>query len=316
MDRLESRTLLSAPTIDGTLGDQVIADTQVLALFAGVVIDSPEDVVVTIEHEASHGVLAGSFEMIDGVHRFEGPASEATSALRGLRFDPTDGRVDVGETEETRFTITVTNADGEVVDDRTTVVSVAIDGTPRILGTLLEQSTTDTSSITPFANVQIASPGRDHAMHTLTIEMDNDAKGEIEGHGGFVTLRGTPDVLTEAIRSLVFVPASNRVTPGETETTGFTIDISIDGDRATDLGTTVISMSMNDAPVITGAGQTHLIGEHTAIAPFIDVAITDADRPGQMLEVTVTLDGNGSFHEDGLPVGDTVVVGGTASEVN
>ena len=72
--------------------------------------------------------------------------------------------------------------------------------------------------------------------------------------GGVYRFTGDAAAATAAIQGLFFDPAENRVAPGDTETTTFTITVN-DGvaTEAVDAGTTVISTSINDAPTLGNA---------------------------------------------------------------
>jgi len=76
------------------------------------------------------------------------------------------------------------------------------------------------------------------------------ASGFVDQTSGVYRFSGTAADATTAIRRLVFMPTENRVVPGATEDTTFTISVN-DGRRAavTDDTTVVHALSANDAPV-------------------------------------------------------------------
>ena len=107
----------------------------------------------------------------------------------------------------------------------------------------------------------------------------------------------------------MFDPADNRVAPGATETTAFTISVS-DGvaSAVTDNSTTVLSTSVNDAPVLDSTKVVSLVAENedagapvngqavgTAIESIVDFAtpagevdnVIDPD-PNALLGIVIT----------------------------
>ncbi|MGI4846593.1 MAG: Ig-like domain-containing protein, partial [Janthinobacterium lividum] len=95
--------------------------------------------------------------------------------------------------------------------------------------------------------------------------------------------------ITNALRAMVFTPAENRVAAGLAETTRFTLTATDQIQPTTDSVTTVRSKSINDAPVINGVQAAQASSDKLAISPFANVTFTDADRPGQTLDIVVKL---------------------------
>lgn len=123
---------------------------------------------------------------------------------------------------------------------------------PTITGAIPDQAVNDNALIHPFSNVTIGDIDGDNL--NVTIALDSSAKGTLSTvtlSGTTVTLSGTSVSVTADLRALTFNPTDNRVTPGQTETSSFTLTVS-DGLNTpiTDTITTVISTSINDAPVV------------------------------------------------------------------
>ena len=146
------------------------------------------------------------------------------------------------------------------------MVSTSVNDAPSIAGTVAGQAVNDSATLSPFAGVTIGDVDNPAQTLSVSVTLDTAAKGAFttlngftDAGGGVYTFSGTAAAATSAIQGLVFDPADNRVTPGSTETTIFTISVD-DGVAApvTDATTTVVSTSINDAPSIAGtvAGQT------------------------------------------------------------
>ncbi|MEO8428270.1 MAG: hypothetical protein ABI651_14265, partial [Verrucomicrobiota bacterium] len=150
----------SPPTISGIAAGQPINDNATIMPFSGVTIgdtDTPaQTLLVTVKMDnAAKGrfsALNGCIDLGDGVVSFSGTAAAATTAIRGLEFDPTDDRVLAGSTETTTFTITGSDAlDAAAVNSVTTVITTAVNGAAGIshIGTQFAMVNTATAAI-PF----------------------------------------------------------------------------------------------------------------------------------------------------------------------
>jgi hypothetical protein len=161
-----------------------------------------------------------------------------------------------------------------------------------VYGTVSNQAVTDKTTIQPFSNITIARLDLSQKF-TYTITLDTAAKGSLIGTignydstTGVYTITASPSVAQAAIRSTVFTPRNNAITPGSTETTTFTIKCS-DG-SISDSTTTVITTSINDPSIFGGAVANQTITDKAVIQPFANITITDVDY-NQSNTYTVTL---------------------------
>ena len=302
-----STSVNDAPSIAGTVAGQAVNDDATLNPFAGVSIGDVDNPAQTLSVSVTLDVAAkGAFTTLNGftdagggVYTFSGTAAAATSAIQGLVFDPTDNRVAPGSTETTTFTISVDDGVAAPVSDATTtVVSTSVNDAPSIAGTVAGQAVNDTATVSPFAGVSIGDVDNPAQTLSVSVTLDAAAKGAFttlngftDAGGGVYTFSGTAAAATSAIQGLVFDPTDNRVTPGSTETTTFTISVD-DGVAApvTDNTTTVVSTSVNDAPSIAGTVAGQAVNDTGTVSPFAGVTLGDVDNPAQTLSVSVTLD--------------------------
>ncbi len=180
---------------------------------------------------------------------------------------------------------------------------------PVLTGTLADQATLDTASLTPFATVSVTDNDTG-AGETVSIKLDSSAKGSFTAASlaatGFSTSDGgqtythvvdTPSLIQAALRGLVFQPATGRVAVGSTETTTFTISVN-DGVAApvSDSLTSVISTATNLAPTgITLSGKQFDINSH---GPSVIGALSTLDpNPGD--SHTYQVIGSNQFRIDG-----------------
>ncbi|MCA1857654.1 DUF4347 domain-containing protein [Massilia oculi] len=165
---------------------------------------------------------------------------------------------------------------------------------PTISGATPNQPVADTGAILPFIGIVFTDPDAG-ATETVTIRLDSAAKGAFTpsslAASGFSTVDGgltyvhapaSPSAIQAAVRTLSYQPAQNRVKPGLTETTTFTISIS-DGvaPAATNSVTTVVSQSVNDNPVFLPGGTVLSLAQNAAatdIKSLLRVADADPDQ--------------------------------------
>ncbi|MCX7084519.1 MAG: FG-GAP-like repeat-containing protein [Methylococcales bacterium] len=171
-----------------------------------------------------------------------------------------------------------------------TVDVTPVNDAPVIGGVTAVTNITDTATASPFSGFTIADVDSGASV-TVSVAVDVAAKGSFTvaslTASGFTTLDGgltythtadTPANAQTAIRALIFAPTANRVAPGNTETTTFTVSVN-DGiaTAVTDNSTTVVSSApTNTAPTVTNLNQT--IGyQVNNTASIADIVITDPD---------------------------------------
>ncbi|MES2207138.1 MAG: autotransporter-associated beta strand repeat-containing protein [Pseudomonadota bacterium] len=158
---------------------------------------------------------------------------------------------------------------------------------PTLSGSVAHQFTNDNTPLNPFASFIIEDTDGTQ-VQTLTVTLDIAAKGALSNlsggsytaNNGTYSFTGTASQAQAAIRALVFTPAPNRVNPGITDITTFTVSVNDGVAVATvDSITTVVATSVNTAPVITsnGAGEAASvsIAENTTTVAFVTAIDSD-----------------------------------------
>ncbi len=184
-------------------------------------------------------------------------------------------------------------------------VSIAVtslNDAPTVSGAVAGQAVGDNATISPFATFTVADVDLPVQTLAVSVALDTAAKGSFTtlngfaNAGGVYTFSGTAAAAQSAIRGLVFTPTANRVAPGLTESTSFTVSVS-DGIAAAVRSSTasVVSTSINDAPTLAAP----------AAATYVDTA-----APDRFSNTSGSLAGND------IDVGSTLsygVAGGTVS---
>ena len=251
--------------------------------------------IVTADNAGDVSVLFGfgdgTFQLKQSLLVGSGLYALAVADLNG------DGRLDIATSSGPTNTVSVMLGGSPT----TAGPSVAIANLLTIGGAVAAQTTTDKLTINPFSAVTIADANGTSPVETLTVTLDSAAKGVLSGTGGgsynaatgVYTVTGSAAAVTTAIRGLVFTPAANRVVPGATETTTFTISVNDSlAPAVANSTTTVVTTSVNDAPTISGTKVGQLLTDVQTLRPLSSVTIADID-PGQTETVTVTLDSAG-----------------------
>jgi cytochrome c peroxidase len=159
---------------------------------------------------------------------------------------------------------------------------------PVLAGVVGNQTQTTAASLKPFSAVTVTDATVPAQTLTVTVALDDAAKGTLSTLGGFTltapgvwTFSGTATAATTALRGLVFDHAPNRTPLGLTETTRFTIGVN-DGvattlfnDTTTIISTTVATPAItpiaSQSAVNAGASNPvtfSLAGLNTAAADF------------------------------------------------
>ncbi len=237
----------------------------------------------------------GSFAIVGNALRTNEIFDFETKPSYSVRIRVTDGG---GLSFEKVFDIYVTDANDA----------------PTIQGAAPGQTVNDNATISPFSGIAIEDA--DSATVTVKVTLDMAAKGgfsaaslsssgfaPLSGESGVYSRTGSPATVTEGIRELVFEPAANRVAPGLTETTMFSIEVDDGaGGEADDDTTTVISTSMNDAPTDIALSAANVAENEDAGAVVGTLSATDADT-GEVHSFSLTAgegdDDNAQFEISG-----------------
>ena len=305
---IEDAVTNAAPEIGGVAAGQAVNDDATVTPFSAVTIadDDGDDVSVTIAlDDAAKGAFTaaslGDFtDNLDGSYTLsERSAAAATTAIQALVFEPTENRVAPGTTETTTFTITVNDGTTDTVNDTTTVVSTSINDAPVIGGFMAGQAVDDNDTITPFAAATISDPDVGQTF-TITVTLDDADKGVLTNLGDFAETAPGSGVYEaiglanaaaaeSALRALLFNPAENRVAPGATETTTFTVAVSDGGATVDNDTTTIVSTAINDAPTATNMTQVVTYTEDPGGAVALDDIVVTEPDVGQDVTATLTL---------------------------
>jgi Ca2+-binding RTX toxin-like protein len=307
----------TAPAIAGTVAGQSTTHEAAIRPFATA---SVSDVnagasdTLTIAVSGEGGTLSGAgLVAVAGGYQLTGSASVITQELQALSFTANQGTPDTPST--TRFTLTdVSNEDPTpAIDATVSVTDTAPAVASKIGGLVAVQTTSDETSLKPFAGVTVTDPNGVPDSLAITLS-GGDADGLLSGGGlsktgaGSYALAATSAAaLTAELDALVFTPTAHQVAPGASVTTQITLSDSNGAGFTTTAAASVIATASNDAPSIAGtvAGQT--TQDNAAIAPFGSVTISDPDL-GAADSLTISLigadgsatDANGTLAGGGL----------------
>jgi len=131
-------TTNDAPTVSGTVADQAVNDNATISPFNAVVIGDADQPAQTLSVTVSLDSAKGTFTTLNGFtsagggsFTFSGIAVNATTAIQGLVYDPTDNRVKPGLTETNNLIIVVNDGHATpVTNDTTTVIATSINDAP------------------------------------------------------------------------------------------------------------------------------------------------------------------------------------------
>ena len=305
-----------APSLGGTFTTAgTVNDNATTTPFSGVTYTDPDggSYSVLIAYTAANGTLAGTgLTGSAGSYTVTGAnAAAVQSNLQGLVFTPAANQVAPSSTVQTTFTLTPNDGTVNGTADATTkVTATSINDAPTLGGAAAGQAVNDNATLSPFSAFTVADPDSGASV-TASIALDTAAKGAFTAasltSSGFSTADGgltythaaaTPSAMQAAIRALVYQPAANRVAPASTETTTFTVSIN-DGiaTAVTNNATTVVSTSINDAPVNTKPA-TQTTNEDTALVFSAGngnaLSVTDADVNTTLTTVISVAAGTGT----------------------
>jgi plastocyanin len=306
------------PTIVGTVANQAVNDNATISPFNGVTISDPDlsgepaTITVTLDNAANGQFTAASttgwtVDVAAGTYSFSGTRAQAQAALKALVFVPTNHQVIPGNTVTTVFTISLNDGGNPASDNNTSVVATAINNPPTIVGTVANQAVNDNATIQPFSGVTISDPDNPAEPATITVTLELPENGQftaasttgwtVNVAAGTYMFSGTRAQAETALEALVFAPTNHQVIPGNTVTTGFTINLNDGGNLATDSKTSVVATAINNPPTIVGALANQAVNDNATISPFASVTISDPDNSAEPATITVALDhaANGQF---------------------
>jgi hypothetical protein len=147
-----------------------------------------------------------------------------------------------------------------------------------LIGTQENQPVNDNATIDPFEHVLIAGdPGGDtvtisfNAANGILVDpnapSDNSVFEVLNGIGTY-TVNLSDAQLTAWVDALQFVPTAHQVAPGQTVTTGFTIQVqsAFGFLTLTDNATSVIATAVG--PIISGTQPNQAVNDNATIDPF------------------------------------------------
>ncbi|QCO18692.1 tandem-95 repeat protein (plasmid) [Azospirillum brasilense] len=196
---------------------------------------------------------------------------------------------------------------GYAIDTR----SPSGNSTPVVGGAVAGQAADDTANRLPFATMNIADNEASQAQTIVVTVRDSggtvgDSTGAFTGAsltasgfvkssvGTYTLIASSAAAAQAALRLLDFQPVANRAAPGYQETTTFSVTVTdADGASATNTTTSVVVLSVNDAPVLAQTLGSRNVDQGQAFSYTIPAgAFTDADT-GDSLTFSAT-SGDGS----------------------
>ncbi|BFU78688.1 hypothetical protein ALC152_19030 [Arcobacter sp. 15-2] len=144
---------------------------------------------------------------------------------------------------------------------------------PTITNATASQAVNDNATITPFSTITLADTDGDNLA--VTIALDDNAKGTLSS----TSIASTSVAAAQtALRAITFNPTDNRVAPGSTETTTFTITVNDGTTNSTPNNTTtIVSTSVNDAPTDITLSSASVAQSGGSNATVGTLGVTDAD---------------------------------------
>ncbi|MFH5948346.1 hypothetical protein [Roseomonas xinghualingensis] len=266
------------PLLSGIVVEQAVSDQATLQPFATSSYLDPDQGQTTTLTIALDKVTRGTFTNLngfvdnsDGTYTFVGTATAADAALRGLVFTPARHQAQPGQSILAKLTITHTDGVSPV-QTNVAYLKIVAENTAPELGGAAASSITDVQTVKPFLTMTVTDLDKG-AIVTVTVALDNPAKGSLTNLGGFVdngdgtySFTGAPGTVQSALRQLVFDPVDHRLPAQQTDTTRFTVTVS-DGTATTSDTTTAVTVTHTASNTPTN-GNDELVG--TAQADVID----------------------------------------------
>ncbi|HYG24795.1 MAG TPA: Ig-like domain-containing protein [Verrucomicrobiae bacterium] len=178
-------------------------------------------------------------------------------------------------------------SNGEVED-----YEILLNAAPAIAGVGMAQPVTDNSWLAPFSSATITDLHSPTQTVSAVILIDEPARGQlsnlgdfVEGSAGIYEMSGTPGDINLVIQGITFIPAPNRVAAGSTETVTFALLLDDGYVTTTNVGGSVVSTSVNDAPSITN--QLFTVSENSVGGALVGVVSAVDPDPATTLTFAV-----------------------------
>ncbi|MFZ6872264.1 DUF4347 domain-containing protein [Undibacterium sp. Di27W] len=288
-----------APTIGGVVAGQTVTETTTVSPFSGVTITDPdvgasETIIISPDLAAKGAFTAASlaatgFSTADGgltyTHAAGTPAA-VQAAIRGLVFQPAAGRVAVGATETTTFTISANDGIASaVLNNTTTVIATGINAAPTNISlsnaTIQQGSAANTSVGTLSATDP--NPGDTASFSLVSGNGANDkdnARFSISGNslvaknplsmtpGNYTVLVRAIDAAGSAYDKSLVIAVSDNVAPTATGITRIQ-------NENTSLGTIEYKVTFSEAVTGVTTGAFELAGTGTAAGTISSIIQLD-----------------------------------------
>ncbi len=319
----------NAPVIGGAVANQPVNDTATISPFATLTVTDPDAQAMSATVTVLNGVVRGDFTAASAVgwtravignnirySRYYGPQANLDSvmqaAIREFVFQPRSDAINPNTTELTDFSIFITDGVASTTNTTTRVVTTSVNDAPTVGGAVANQPVNDTATVTPFTTFTVIDPDTQAMTASVTI-LNGVVRGDFTGAtttgwtrtviGNNIRYNRTYSpaanigaTVQAAIQAFVFQPRAHAIKPNTTETTVFSITVT-DGvaSPVSNSTTSVITTSVNDAPVIGGASPSVAVNDNATVNPLSTLTVTDADLQEMLISVTIL---NGKFRGD------------------
>lgn len=309
------------PVIDGAVANQAANDNATITPFSSLNITDPDRQAAAVTVTISNGVNRGDFtpasssgwsRTVNGadivylrsIVMNNNIGSELQAAVRALVFQPRTNAITPATNETTAFTVFVNDQIATATDNSTSVISTSSNDAPALAGTTANQPVNDNGTRAPFSTVTVTDP--DFQVMSATVRIKNGVVrgdftpatvagwtrsligNDIQYSRTFPTTANIGAVVQAAVRALVFVPRENAIKPNTTEATAFNITIT-DGMAAPVLNTatSIITTSVNDAPIISGVNPAVSVNDSAIVIPFASLVISEPDFQEALARITI-----------------------------
>lgn len=230
----------------------------------------------------------------------------AQAAFRALTFQPRNNVLKPQTSELVDFQLTVSDGVAPAIaNTKTRITTVSVNDYAEIQGASNAVTVSDDATVNPFSALTIT----DHDFQEMTISvtiLNGVYRGDFTNA---ITSGWTPRQILgnditytryfsprdnvgssaqAAFRALTFQPRSNAIAPGTTELTDFQVTVG-DGVTAAfaNRGTRVSTISMNEAPAISGANAAVIVNDNATVQPLTSLTVTDPDAQELLVSVTI-----------------------------